>query len=90
MAEGIAVLAKANLPQINLDTFMARVKGAQYSSINGQERPGGSLLQSKERGSSSEVEYLNGYISRLGAQLGVKTPWNDQLLAQPREHTVIS
>lgn len=41
---------------------------------------GGSTLQSIQRGSSSELEYLNGEIVRAGADLGRPTPVNAVLL----------
>lgn len=41
---------------------------------------GGSTLQSFQRGSSSELDYLNGEIVRLGADAGRLTPINSALL----------
>jgi 2-dehydropantoate 2-reductase len=40
-----------------------------------------SMLQSIEKGSITEVEYVNGAVVRLGEQLGVATPVNRTLLA---------
>jgi 2-dehydropantoate 2-reductase len=45
---------------------------------------GPSTLQSLERGSSSELEYLNGEIVTLGKQIGRPTPYNSGLLDQGR------
>ncbi|MDQ6713809.1 MAG: 2-dehydropantoate 2-reductase [Candidatus Dormibacteraeota bacterium] len=45
---------------------------------------GPSTLQSLQRGSSSELEYLNGEIVTLGAQIGRPTPYNSGLLEQGR------
>ena len=43
-------------------------------------RFGGSTLQSLQRGSSSELDYLNGEIVRAGADAGRATPINTALL----------
>ena len=40
-----------------------------------------SRLQSLERGSVTEVDYVNGAVVRLGERLGVATPVNGTLLA---------
>jgi 2-dehydropantoate 2-reductase len=45
---------------------------------------GPSTLQSLKRGSSSELEYLNGEIVTLGEQIGRPTPYNTGLLEQGR------
>ncbi|MBK9071801.1 MAG: ketopantoate reductase family protein [Myxococcales bacterium] len=81
IAEGQAVFKKAELPYTDLEIFATRMLGAGHAAIDGVERPGGSLWQSKARGTTSEVEHLNGYIVQLGAQLGVPTPINSRLLA---------
>ena len=41
---------------------------------------GPSTLQSLQRGSSSELEYLNGEIVTLGERIGRPTPYNTGLL----------
>ncbi len=46
---------------------------------------GPSTLQSLQRGSSSELDYLNGEIVRLGERIGRPTPYNAGLLEQGRE-----
>jgi 2-dehydropantoate 2-reductase len=46
---------------------------------------GPSTLQSLRRGSSSELDYLNGEIVSLGEQIGRPTPYNSGLLAVGRE-----
>ena len=46
---------------------------------------GPSTLQSLKRGSSSELEYLNGEIVTLGARIGRPTPYNSGLLQAGRE-----
>src|ERR1700737_494032 len=45
---------------------------------------GPSTLQNIQRGSSSELEYLNGEIVTLGKQIGRPTPYNTGLLEQGR------
>jgi 2-dehydropantoate 2-reductase len=45
---------------------------------------GPSTLQSLRRGSSSELDYLNGEIVTLGEQIGRPTPYNKGLLEQGR------
>jgi 2-dehydropantoate 2-reductase len=45
---------------------------------------GPSTLQSLRRGSSSELDYLNGEIVTLGEQIGRPTPYNRGLLEQGR------
>lgn len=41
----------------------------------------GSTWQSIARGRRSEIAFLNGEIVRLGARLGVPTPWNERVTA---------
>ena len=45
---------------------------------------GPSTLQSLQRGSSSELDYLNGEIVTLGEQIGRPTPYNTGLLEEGR------
>ena len=45
---------------------------------------GPSTLQSLKRGSSSELDYLNGEIVTLGKEIGRPTPYNSGLLEQGR------
>jgi len=40
-----------------------------------------SMLQDFERGRRTEVDFINGYVSRLGAQLGVPVPINAAIAA---------
>ena len=39
-----------------------------------------SLLQDGMRGRRTEVQYLNGYVSEQGRQVGVPTPFNDKVV----------
>lgn len=40
----------------------------------------GSTWQSIQRGKASEIDHLNGYVVRLGRQLGVPTPYNARVV----------
>jgi len=89
IAEGREVLVRAQLAHTNLDRFMSRVQGIRQVPIDGMDRPGGSLWQSMHRGSGTEVDYLNGYIARLGEEIGVPAPINAKLVAEvPRRRAV--
>ena len=39
-----------------------------------------SLLQDVMRGRRTEVQYLNGYVSEQGREVGVPTPFNDKVV----------
>jgi 2-dehydropantoate 2-reductase len=59
-------------------------------SADARSRSGGrpSLLQDVMKGRRTEVEYLNGYVSQQGRKLGVKTPFNDAIVATVQSHGV--
>ncbi len=38
-----------------------------------------SMLQDLKKGKKTEIDYLNGYVSKLGKELGIKTPINDEM-----------
>ena len=40
-----------------------------------------SMLQDIKKGKKTEIDYLNGYISRLGKDLDIKTPTNDEMVS---------
>ena len=44
-----------------------------------------SMLQSIRAGQRTEIEALNGALSRLGREFGIETPHNDRVTAQVRE-----
>jgi len=50
--------------------------------VRAKELAGGrpSLLQDVMRGRRTEVQYLNGYVSEQGRQVGVATPFNDKVV----------
>ncbi|MDP2703240.1 MAG: ketopantoate reductase C-terminal domain-containing protein [Candidatus Rokubacteria bacterium] len=39
-----------------------------------------SMLQDVMKGRRTEINYLNGYVSEQGRQVGVKTPINDKIV----------
>ncbi len=43
-----------------------------------------SLLQDVRKGRRTEIDYLNGHVCREGARVGVKTPFNDAVVARVR------
>lgn len=51
-------------------------------AASGRSRGGGrpSMLQDVMRGRRTEIDYLNGHVSRRGRELGVKTPFNDAIV----------
>jgi 2-dehydropantoate 2-reductase len=67
-AEGV------NLPlQASLDA-MARIAAAMPAQLS-------STAQDMARGKPSEIDHLNGYVARRGAELGIATPVNQTLHA---------
>lgn len=55
------------------------LRAASRSRLN-QIAVRGSTLQSIERGKPSEIDFLNGYVARLGRQLAVPTPYNTRVV----------
>ncbi|MGH7318617.1 MAG: ketopantoate reductase family protein, partial [Candidatus Rokuibacteriota bacterium] len=55
-----------------------------------QQLSGGrpSFLQDVLKGRRTEIDDLNGYVSREGRRLGVKTPFNDAVVELVRGHGV--
>jgi 2-dehydropantoate 2-reductase len=85
--EGETVLRAAGLPFIPADELYRDMQSRvdHRGTIDGRPRGGGSTWQSATRGLPSEIEHLNGWICRLGAELGVPTPINDGLRRLPAE-----
>jgi 2-dehydropantoate 2-reductase len=55
---------------------------AQVARARGGGQP--SLLQDVLKGRRTEIDYLNGHVCREGARVGVKTPFNDAVVATVR------
>lgn len=72
----------ATLPQPIADWIFAPRIGRGYPA---ESNFGPSTQQSLRRGASSELDYLNGEIVRLGEQIGRPTPYNRGLLEAGRE-----
>ena len=73
---------------IEAQRFVDAVKGHGLADVErdmaerAKELAGGrpSLLQDVMRGRRTEVQYLNGYVSEQGRQVGVPTPFNDKIV----------
>jgi len=78
-AEGVAVGQAAGV-ELDLDDVLGRAR-ATVESVAGAMA---STRQDIERGRPTEIDALNGYVSRRGRELGVPTPVNDALHALVR------
>ncbi|MET0578470.1 MAG: 2-dehydropantoate 2-reductase, partial [Ilumatobacteraceae bacterium] len=78
--EGVAVLAAAGIDHVSTEEDRAR-RGdlLRQPDVPGRARSGSSTWQSLLRGTSLEVDHLNGEIVRLGRLHGVATPVNEVL-----------
>ena len=76
VAESEAVFRAAGLEVIDKDVLMERVGTLNQAPVGDLRRGGGSAWQSLVRGTGSEVHYLCGEITLLGALHGVPTPLN--------------
>lgn len=85
LAEGCACLDAAGVQYHPVEHLLERCANVLPAPIDGRERPGGSLWQSKQRASGSELQWLSGYIVKLGRTFGVPTPLNAELLALAEE-----
>jgi 2-dehydropantoate 2-reductase len=73
---------------IKAQRFVDAVQGRGLADVErdmaerAKELAGGrpSLLQDVMRGRRTEVQYLNGYVSEQGRQVGVPTPFNDKIV----------
>ena len=74
--EGTAV-AKADGRNVSLQALLAAVDQVAV----GMPRQRSSTAQDLARGRASEIDHLNGYLQRRGAELGIATPLNQALWA---------
>jgi len=73
---------------IEAQRFVDAVQGRGLTDVErdmaerAKELAGGrpSLLQDVMRGRRTEVQYLNGYVSEQGRQVGIPTPFNDKVV----------
>lgn len=81
-AEGAACLATAGIPvRPDEDDRVRRDGLITESAVGGQGRRGSSMWQSLQRGTGrTEAEHLNGEIVAIGAEHGVPTPVNAELV----------
>jgi 2-dehydropantoate 2-reductase len=73
MAEAVAVARRAgvNLSEGDIDRHVQATLGAGPVKT--------SMWQDIELGRPTEVDYINGYVASLGAELGIATPVNEML-----------
>ncbi|GAG14823.1 unnamed protein product, partial [marine sediment metagenome] len=62
------------IDQLKANTAPLRISPEQIEHLGVPPRP--SLLQDVMKGRRTEVEYLNGYVAKTGAEVGVETPMN--------------
>jgi 2-dehydropantoate 2-reductase len=71
-----------------LDAYAGRGLAELLADIAAVARARGggqpSLLQDVVKGRRTEIDYLNGYVCREGSLIGVKTPFNDAVVATIR------
>ena len=84
--EGLRVCEAAGLSAAPTGELLDRVSGVSQAPIAGRSRPGGSLWQSVHRGSGLEIDWLNGYVVRLGERHGVDTPENRAIVEAVKAH----
>lgn len=78
--EGRAVLDAAGLAYADPHELVRRAGEAMDHRAGTRVREGGSTWQSLARGRDTEVGHLNGYIARLGREIGVDAPLNRALV----------
>lgn len=81
MREGQACFDAGGIEYISPEQLRKRCADVSPGQIAGQERPGGSVWQSRQRGAGTELRWLTGYIVELGKKFGVPTPRNAEVLA---------
>lgn len=97
LREGLRVVKRsgiklASLPEVSVGLIKvlgrlpvgvaAKIAAAKVRRTSSDFPILGSTLQSIKRGRSTEIDYLNGEIVRLGAALGVPTPLNAMIVEQ--------
>lgn len=73
----VVAVAQAEAQHLPLDAALAameRIAGAMPAQLS-------STAQDMARGKPSEIDHLNGYVARRGAELGIATPVNQALHA---------
>ncbi|SUK04743.1 2-dehydropantoate 2-reductase [Staphylococcus agnetis] len=75
--EEIVAVAKAKGIVLNKETLVQKIEGAYPKETQGLHYP--SMHQDLYHGRLTEVDYLNGQISKYGHELGIPTPSNDML-----------
>jgi 2-dehydropantoate 2-reductase len=78
--EVLAVARAANIHPPGLDDSKVAIAGA-FKIATQMAEALSSTAQDMDRGKRTEIDSLNGYISRRGAELGVPTPVNHALYA---------
>ncbi len=73
--DGVSIRAVRLLTRLPAP-WAGRMFGSRVARLGGEWPILGSTLQSLRRGRPTEIDYLNGEVVRLGAQLGVPTPNN--------------
>ena len=74
--EGVNVLNSIGLKLNMEDSIQNAIKVAKLTANNKN-----SMLQDIEKGRRTEIDFINGAISRLGKKNGIPTPMNDLLVA---------
>nr|MDO8111436.1 2-dehydropantoate 2-reductase [Candidatus Sigynarchaeota archaeon] len=75
VGEAMAVARKGKFIE-KFDGFSAVKKVIEATAANRN-----SMLQDIEKGRKTEIDFINGAISRAGIELHITTPWNDALVA---------
>ncbi len=60
-------------------------KMALYRRVWGRHNNKASMLQDLEKGKPSEIDYINGVVSRGGRECGIATPFNDKVVELVKE-----
>ena len=66
---------KSNFLKRKIKQFLVKQAGKRFKSVKV------SMVQDLERGRKTEIDFLNGYISKLGKEFNYPTPVNDKLVS---------